>query len=106
MIGFMKNIVTQIRSDPKSWAVETTTMLGIALIAGAAWFVITGKISLDQASGLVVIGTGLLYPQNGNKQQQTQKAVLTGLGVLQALHTHHEAVPVTQDPIKSEDKKT
>ena len=106
MIGFMKNIVSQIRSDPKSWAVETTTMLGIALIAGAAWLVITGKIGIDQASGLVVIGAGLLYPQNGAKQQQTQRAVITGLGVLQALHSHHTEGTETPDPIKSEDKKT
>lgn len=86
-----------IKTNPGTWASETTTMIGGALIGLGGWEVYAGALTCDQAIGLVTAGAALLYPQSAAKQAATT-AIVTE--VLRAVGTQKE------NPTDEQEKKT
>lgn len=86
-----------VKTNPGTWAAETTTMLGGVLIGLGGWEVYAGALTCDQALGLVTAGAALLYPQSAAKQAATT-AIVTE--VLRTVGTAKE------NPTEDTEKKT
>ena len=86
-----------VKTNPSTWAAETTTMIGGVLIGLGGWEAYAGALTCDQALGLVTAGAALLYPQSAVKQAATT-AIVTE--VLRAVGTAKE------NPTEDTEKKT
>ena len=75
IVTAVKNAVSFVKTNPATWASETTTMIGGALIGLGGWEVYAGALTCDQAIGLVTAGAALLYPQSAAKQAATTAIV-------------------------------
>lgn len=72
------------KSHPKEWATESTTMFGVALMVLGAWLEYTKALSTDQAYGIIVVGSGLLYPQSSTKQNVVANLVVKAVEMVSA----------------------
>lgn len=75
VVAALKGAATFVKKHPGTWASETTTMVGGALIGLGGWEVYAGALTCDQAIGLVTAGAALLYPQSTAKQAATTAIV-------------------------------
>ena len=96
-VSALGRAVAFVKTNPGTWAAETTTMLGGVLIGLGGWEAYAGALTCDQALGLVTAGAALLYPQSAVKQAATT-AIVTE--VLRAVGTAKE------NPTEDTEKKT